>query len=158
MARVATKAADNVWYKARIDAAEKDVRLKSREGAAEILGMCESAVADTELGTMKCMPPDKAAVMAKAYDAPQLIPYYCMHECPLGGYVAVSDEVVGVEAMVLRLLRDLESALELKKQLLDVAYDGKITENEKSMLKTAFGVFDNLSRTLCQAKTLENKM
>lgn len=60
MGREATKAIGNPWYEARMEAAKWDDRLLSREGAAELLGMSVSAVADAELNLTKCMPPDKA--------------------------------------------------------------------------------------------------
>ena len=50
MGRDATKAAGNVWYEARMNAAKYDDRLRSREGAAERLGMSVSSIADAELG------------------------------------------------------------------------------------------------------------
>ena len=49
MGREATKAIGNPWYEARMEAAKWDDRLLSREGAAELLGMSVSAVADAEL-------------------------------------------------------------------------------------------------------------
>lgn len=55
MGRDATKAAGNPWFEARKKAAEYDERLLSREGAAEILGMSPSSVAEAELGLQKCM-------------------------------------------------------------------------------------------------------
>ena len=76
MGREATKAAGNPWYEARKRAAEYDDRLASREGAAERLGMSVSSVADAELGLTKCMPVDKAVLMADLYNAPQLLNYY----------------------------------------------------------------------------------
>lgn len=48
MGREATKAIGNPWYEARMEAAKWDDRLLSREGAAELLGMSVSAVADIE--------------------------------------------------------------------------------------------------------------
>lgn len=83
MGREARKAVGNPWYEARKRAAEYDDRLSSREGAAESLGMSVSALADAELGLTKCMPVDKAVLMADRYNAPQLLNYYCLHECPL---------------------------------------------------------------------------
>lgn len=49
MGRGATKAAGNVWYEARMDAAKWNDKLSSRAGAAEALNMSEDAVKDAEL-------------------------------------------------------------------------------------------------------------
>ena len=84
MGRDATKAQGNVWFEARMNAAKWDDRLCSREGAAERLGMSVSAVADTELGLTKCMPVEKAVLMADLYRSPELLNYYCLNECPIG--------------------------------------------------------------------------
>lgn len=92
MGREATKASGNPWYEARKKAAEYDDRLCSREGAAERLGMSVSAVADAELGLSKCMPVDKAVLMADLYRAPHLLNHYCLHECPIGCRHSLSDE------------------------------------------------------------------
>lgn len=73
MGRDATKAAGNPWFEARKKAAIYDDRLLSRDGAAERLGMSVSAVADAELGISKCMPVDKAVLMADLYNAPYLL-------------------------------------------------------------------------------------
>ena len=39
MPKMATKAADNVFYKARMEAAKWNDKLSSREGAAEVTGL-----------------------------------------------------------------------------------------------------------------------
>lgn len=47
----ATKAKDNVFYKARLEASRYNDRLLSRSGAAEALGYAsESTISDWELG------------------------------------------------------------------------------------------------------------
>ncbi len=70
MGRDATKAAGNPWYEARMRAAKYNGKLASREGAAEMLGMSVSAVADTALGLTKCMPVEEAVLMADLYNGP----------------------------------------------------------------------------------------
>ena len=137
MGREARKAAGNPWYEARKKAAEYDDRLCSREGAAERLGMSVSAVADAELGLTKCMPVDKAVLMADLYNAPQLLNYYCLHECPIGCRHSISDEVVDIDRVTVKLLKGLrvDKLEEIKDSLLDIAEDGKITDDEKPELK-----------------------
>ena len=103
MGRDATKAAGNPWYRARKKAAEYDDRLSSREGAAERLGMSVSSVADAELGLAKCMPVDKAVLMADLYNAPWLLNHYCLNECPIGCRQSISDEVLGIERVTVKL-------------------------------------------------------
>ena len=156
MGREARKAAGNPWYEARKKAAEYDVRLCSREGAAERLGMSVSAVADAELGLTKCMPVDKAVLMADLYNAPQLLNYYCLHECPIGCRHSISDEVVDIDRVTVKLLKGLrvDKLEEIKDSLLDIAEDGKITDDEKPELKEVLDYLDSLAKTVSELKTI----
>lgn len=156
MGREARKAAGNPWYEARKKAAEYDDRLCSREGAAERLGMSVSAVADAELGLTKCMPVDKAVLMADLYNAPNLLNYYCLHECPIGCRHSISDEVVDIDRVTVKLLRGLrvDKLEEIKDTLLDIAEDGKITDDEKPELKAVLEYLDSLAKTVSELKTI----
>ena len=82
MGRGATKAAGNVYYKARIEAAKWNDRLCSREGAAEALGVSVDTVKNIELGLHKCVPVDLVVLMSDLYTAPYLLSLYCKQECP----------------------------------------------------------------------------
>lgn len=156
MGREARKAAGNPWYEARKKAAEYDDRLCSREGAAERLGMSVSAVADAELGLTKCMPVDKAVLMADLYNAPQLLNYYCLHECPIGCRHSISDEVVDIDRVTVKMLKGLrvDKLEEIKDSLLDIAEDGKITDDEKPELKEVLDYLDSLAKTVSELKTI----
>ena len=156
MGREARKAAGNPWYEARKKAAEYDDRLCSREGAAERLGMSVSAVADAELGLTKCMPVDKAVLMADLYNAPQLLNYYCLHECPIGCRHSISDEAVDIDRVTVKLLKGLrvDKLEEIKDSLLDIAEDGKITDDEKPELKEVLDYLDSLAKTVSELKTI----
>lgn len=156
MGREARKAAGNPWYEARKKAAEYDDRLCSREGAAERLGMSVSAVADAELGLTKCMPVDKAVLMADLYNAPQLLNYYCLHECPIGCRHSISDEVVDIDRVTVKLLKGLrvDKLEEIKDSLIDIAEDGKITDDEKPELKEVLDYLDSLAKTVSELKTI----
>lgn len=156
MGREATKAAGNPWYEARKKAAEYDDRLASREGAAERLGMSVSSVADAELGLTKCMPVDKAVLMADLYNAPQLLNYYCLNECPIGCRQSLSDKVLSIERVTVKLLKNLkvEELAEIKESLVDIAADGIISEDEKPELKEILEYLDELSRTISELKTI----
>lgn len=142
MGRRATKAAENPWFKARMNAATYDGRLSSREGAAELLGMSVSAVSDAELGLSKCMPVDKAVLMADRYNAPYLLNHYCLNECPIGCRLPISDEVLDITHVTVRLLQNLrvDDLKEVKEKL---KKDGKYAEmkfpSQDSRRWTVFG-------------------
>lgn len=156
MGRDATKAAGNPWYQARKKAAEYDDRLCSRESAAEQLGMSVSSLADAELGNTKFMPVDKAVLMADRYNAPWLLNHYCLNECPIGCRHSLSDEVVGIDRVTVKLLKSLktEKLGDVKDTLLDIAADGKITEDEKPALQEVLAYLDDLAKTVSELKTI----
>lgn len=72
-----TKAADNIYCKCRKEAAKYNDKLNSREGAAELLGISASTLADYELGITKIIPADAILRMADLYNAPELRNHYC---------------------------------------------------------------------------------
>lgn len=156
MGRDATKAAGNPWYEARKKAAEYDDRLYSREGAAERLGMSVSAVADAELGLSKCMPVDKAVLMADLYNAPQLLNHYCLHECPIGCRHSLSAETFDIDRVTVKILKNLkvDRLNELKDKLLDIAEDGVISDDEKPDLRDILEYLDGLSKTISELKII----
>ena len=160
MGREATKAAGNVWYEDRKKAAEYDGRLASREGAAEQLGMDASALADAELGLSKVMPVDKAVLMADRYNAPHLLNWYCLHECPIGCRQSISDKVLGIERVTVKLLKSLrvDELTEIKDSLVDIAADGVISEDEKPELKEILAYLDELTKTISELRSIGIKV
>ena len=83
MGKKATKAADNMYYLARSEAAVQNPDLSSREKAAELIGIDRTRLARIELDAI--MPyPEEVRDMAKVYNTPELCNSYCARECPLG--------------------------------------------------------------------------
>ncbi len=160
MGRDASKATGNPWYEARLSASTYNDRLKSREGAAELLGMSVSSVADTELGLQKAMPPDKAILMADLYNAPELINYYCLHECPIGCRHAISDELCSIERLTVKLLATATSKnMEgIKGKLLDIAKDGKINKWEMTDFKEVSDFLDSIAKIASEVRILLKKV
>ncbi len=156
MGRDAMKAAGNPWYEARKKAAEYDERLHSREGAAERLGMSVSSVADAELGLAKCMPVDKAVLMADLYNAPHLLNYYCLNECPIGCRHSISDEVYDIDRVTVKLLKRLkvDDLEKVKDRLLDISEDGVIKDDEKPDLMSVLSYLDDLAKVISELKTI----
>ena len=118
--------------------------------------MSVSALADAELGLTKCMPVDKAVLMADRYNAPQLLNYYCLHECPIGCRQSLSDKLLGIDRVTVKLLKSLkvDELEEIKDSLLEIAEDGKITEDEKPEMQEILDYLDELAKTISELKTI----
>lgn len=104
-----TKENQNVYFRARKQAAMYNERLSSREGAAEMLGISPSTLADYELGITKFVPVDKVVLMADLYNCPELRTGYCKYECPIGKHIPLATSVSGIEGIALRLIREFDS-------------------------------------------------
>lgn len=155
MGRGATKAADNVWYQARKEAAKWNNKLSSRAGAAEELNISEDAVKDVELSLNKCMPVDTAVRMAKLYKAPNLLNHYCLCECPIGCYQSISDALLSIDRVTVKLLyiMRVDKIGEMKDTLLGIAEDGVIGEDDKQDMKKVVEHLDSISKTISELKT-----
>lgn len=156
MARDARKALGNAWYDARMKAAKTNEKLGSRFGAAEEAGMSEDSIKRTELGLEKSMPVDKAVILADLYHAPELLNYYCLHECPIGCDDYISDEVVTVDRAAVKLIDELsdEKIARIKKLILGVARDGELTEDDLDDIGEVRAFLDRLSVMASEVRTL----
>ncbi len=144
MGRRPTKAVDNPFCKARLEAARYNDRLFSKEGAAELLGVSVSTLSDYELGVTKVIPPDMVVKMADLYNAPELENYYCTNMCPLGCNIPKAS-VEELDRISLRALATFRKVEETRETLLDITSDGVIAEDEKA----------DLQKVLCNLEELE---
>ena len=153
-----TKAAGNIYCQCRKRAAQYNDKLNSREGAAELLGVSPSTIADYELGTTKVIPVDKVVFMADLYNAPELLNHYCKNECPIGRELPV--EVEPIERITIKVMKHLcpERLEALKKRLVDIAEDGIIDDAEKPVLEKVLEEIDQMAEVLHELQLLGNKI
>lgn len=151
---------ENVYFKARKEAAKSNERLASREMAAELIGVSPYTLADYELGNTKVVPVDKVVLMADLYNAPELKTGYCKKECPIGAVLALATQQKGVEGIALRLMRefDPERLDSIKKDLIDIAEDGIISNEEKPRLKEILDELNRMSEIISELKLVGEKV
>ena len=152
MPKMATKAADNVFYKARIAAASWNDRLGSREGASDITGIDRTRLANIELATINPHP-EEVVMMADAYNAPELQNHFCSHLCPLGIGTVSPIEQAELEQVTLQLLAAMKSLPEVKDGMIDIAADGVIDAEEKPRMEKYLDIRDEIT-TKAQALKL----
>lgn len=159
MGRAATKATGNPWYEARIRASKWNDKFMNREGAAEVLNMSPSAVEEAETGRSKTMPVEKAVLMAKKYCAPELLNYYCLHDCPIGMKRAISDEIISLERAVVKITQILrkETVQSVKHGLQDIAMDGKVTEDEVDDLDEIIDSLRDVSKIISELEIIRDR-
>lgn len=159
MGNDSTKPNENIYFKCRKEAALYDERLRSRESAADLLGVSPSSLADYELGNTKVVPVDKVNLMADLYNAPQLRTMYCKHDCPIGDCLTVATEIKSIESIVLKLLNGLEEGKlkEVKRQLISIAASGGISEENVHSIDDILSYLDKFVESVSELKLLCTK-
>ena len=161
MARDAIKAGENPCFQCRKEAAKYNDKLNSREGAAEMLGVSVSSLADYELGITKVIPVDKVVLMAELYNAPELKAWYCATECPIGRSLPMpSANISTVERTTMRLLKQLrqDEVQDIKDSLIEITADGVISEDEKVDLAEILEYLDELIKAAGELRLIGSKV
>lgn len=116
MSRQATKACGNRYYEARMRAAKYNEKLLTRAGATDYLpGVTEDSLKKYELDITR--PPNiVVALMADAYNEPELRTWYCANECPLGKDCREIPAMPAERALI-RLQNSVYEMEEVTKQL-----------------------------------------
>lgn len=134
MSGIATKAANSVFYKARMAAKRQNKIFSSRERAAEELIMDRTKLANIELG--KITPaPDEIVKMAMTYNAPQLMNHFCAHECPIGRIIAQQANLEGIDRMAIDILNAVHGVSDVNRLILPIVADGVITNEEMPIVE-----------------------
>ena len=151
MPKMATKAADSVFYKARMEAAKWNDRLSSREGAAEVTGLDRTRIAYIELGTTNPYP-EEILILADCYNAPELCNHYCSRMCPIGCQTVEPVEIRELESATLQLLSSIRGLPKITDNLIDIVEDGKIDEDEREDMES---ILHQLKQAANKIKALE---
>ena len=151
---------NNVYFKARKKAAAYNERLYSREGAAELLGISVSTLADYELGNTKVVPGATVVLMAVLANAPELVAGYCKNECPVHGFLPLATEERGLQGITLRLLKSFneESMGKIKDELIDIMEDGIIDDDEVPRLRKILDMLDGMTEVISEMKIAAEKV
>ncbi len=157
MARQVTKAVSNRYCQARLEAAKCNDRLASRASASEELGcVSEDCLKKYELGITK-PPNDVIAIMADAYNAPELVLWYCANECPLGKNCREIPDMPPERAYV-RLVNTLDNLKSSMKDLAEILDDGVIEQSEAETASQLLDDFLEARRRMDEILTILEKM
>ena len=151
-----TKAKDNIFCKARLDAARYNDKLKSRAGAAEALGYAsESTISDWELG-ISVPTPEAVLKMSDLYNAPELINTYCHNLCPLGWDI---PEITAqdLDRISIKALSSFQKISKTKEELLDIVSDGIVSVDEQPTLNKVLSSLDELNAVTQELKAWVTK-
>ena len=157
MPRQATKAAGNRYFEARMRAAKYNEKLLTRAGAVEYLpGVTEDSLKKYELDITR--PPNVVvALMADAYNEPELRAWYCSRECPLGRDCREIPEMPP-ERVLIRLQNaksGVDAVAAIFSEILD---DGIVDEGEAKQLPELRDELLEIRRRMDEALTALEKL
>lgn len=102
----------------------------SREKAGELLETIPPERIE-KIENEKSWPhPDEVLLMSQKYKRPSLCNYYCANDCPIGREYVPEIQVKDLSAIVLEMLASLNAVNKEKDRLIEITYDGKISNDE----------------------------
>ena len=101
----------------------------SREKASELTGIPPERIARIEGADFEPFP-DEVLHLAKGYQSPELCNYYCSQICDIGRQYVPQVRITALSQIVLEILASLNSANEKSDQLISIAVDGVISDEE----------------------------
>ena len=144
MTKIAPSTAVNRYYLARMEAAEHNEHMTSREGASEETGIDRKRLQRIEIGTLNPYP-EEVLLMADAYHAPELLNYHCSHCCPIGQRTVPRAEASELDRITVKCLNALEEIKGADKVLLSIARDGVLTADEVPQMEAVLAGVRNLA-------------
>lgn len=118
----------NVFARARLRAAEYNPAFANRLSASEeLVTVSADCLKSYELG-LRTPGSDVVAILADAYNAPELRAWYCANVCPLGSRPQQPD--VTPEGAVMRLTSALRGAARMTGEIAGMLDDGFFTAEE----------------------------
>ena len=101
----------------------------TRERASELMeGMTASRIEKIENGQEPT--PYDIIQMADCYKKPDLCNFYCSHKCAIGEKYVPEVEVTGLPNIILETIASLNEITPYTGQLIQIARDGKISDEE----------------------------
>ncbi len=139
MGRKSTKENKNIYQTSRENAGF------TRDSAAEQLEFISSDRIEKIENEKTAPHPDEILAMADCYKNPSLCNYYCSHECPIGKEYIPEVAAKDLSMITLEMLSTLNSLSKEKDRMIDIAADGKITEDEVTDFLRIKSNLDNMS-------------
>ena len=142
MGRKSTKENKNIYQISR-----ENVNL-TRDAASEQLEFISSDRIE-KIENEKSYPhPDEILAMADCYKNPSLCNYYCSHECPIGQEYVPEVTAKDLSVITLEMLSTLNTLSKERDRMIDIAADGKVSEDEITDFLRIKEYLENMSLTI----------
>lgn len=102
--------------------------------------------------------PDNVIELTDAYGAPNLCNYYCTHDCEIGKRFSREVHIKDLSQIVVETLSLLNTMEVKKNKLLEIAFDGQITNDELRDFISITRDLDRISMTVDSLKLWTEQM
>lgn len=119
-----------IQHKNMYQICREDAGLTREAAASELVYVNEDRLYRIEHGASPA--PDEVLLMAEAYHAPMLPNYYCTTECDIGKKCIPVATPKPLPQITLEMLAILNKLSNEKERLIEITYDGKISEDERA--------------------------
>lgn len=155
MSKVATKAKNNIYYQARLHAAEYNSVFSNRMKTALELNIDRNRIESIELE--KILPyQEEVLIMSQEYNAPELLNYFCSCQCPIGCKQFKRIENYDIFRNSFGLISSLRNSNKIQQQLIDILADGVISADEEVLVEALVNEMQEMLDNI-QAFILANK-
>lgn len=156
MSKQVTVAMSNRYCQARLAASKYNPEFANRRTAVAYLpGVSEDSLKKYELGINN--PPNSVvAMMADAYNCPELLAWYCAIQCPLGTRCREVEQAPA-ERLLIRLQNEMPSVMEAMSELSKIMDDGRVNENEVATLQAVKKDFLEVHRRMADLMAIIEK-
>lgn len=102
----------------------------TRDQASELLETIEPSKLERIESEKQLPSPEDVMIMADKYGEPNIRNYYCAKQCPMGQHYVPRIKFIDLEKTVLKLIASLNSMHTKQDKLIEIAEDGRITDDE----------------------------
>lgn len=151
MANVAPLTASNRYYQARMEAAKRNERLSSQEGASEAACISLQRLKHIERGLT---PPyaDEVVMLAAEYNAPELMNHFCVCECPIGRKMIPRAELIQLDRLTIKILNAVDGVKDVGTAMRLIADDGEVTPEEVPKLREVMTALAKISKVAAEMR------
>lgn len=147
-----------IYFEIREKLKQDDSRFKSRMSASEYLGIGEDRLGDIETGA--AIPkPDEIVSMVRTYNTPGLYSHYCSQVCEIGQeYIPpMAAEELDLFRVTVKFHNAIQEMESLQEQLMKIADDGIVTEEESESFQSILDSVDSLAARTTALKLWAHK-
>ena len=153
MGKKSIKENKNVYQQARDDLDLSRAAVEEKSNGI----LSASRIEKIENGSLNAHPED-VVLMAEIYNKPELCNYFCTKECQIGRkYVPEVQTIHDLPQITMELLSNINSLNRDKDRVIDIAADGKISEDERKDFETFRQHLGEMSLAIETLKLWANK-